>query len=296
MGGARLKAGVIGWPLAHSISPQFQQPAFDYVGLPVSYLAYETPPAELASFVARLRADEWLGCNVTIPHKQAMFPLMDSLTDEAQHIGAVNTVIKTAGTLAGHNTDATGFLRALEEDSGFQPAGKTAVLLGAGGAARAVAVALLRAGASRLWIVNRTVDRAQALAGALARHFGSARLATLPLETTALRRPLADAALLVNSTSMGMAHGPAPDASPVPASLLGPQLLVYDLVYNPARTPLLTAAAAAGARTQEGLPMLIYQGAASFERWTGRSAPVQVMMEHGRRALALRASRRRGTE
>lgn len=281
-----MQAGVIGYPLKHSISPQFQQPAFDALGLDVSYRAYELPPVDLPVFVAGLRAPEWLGCNVTIPHKQAVFSLMDEVTDEARLIGAVNTIIREPdGRLAGHNTDAEGFLRALTDDAGFDPAGAAVVLLGAGGAAPAVAVALLRAGAARVWIANRTVERARALVEALGRHFRLERLAALPLAADALRSALAEASLLVNSTSVGMAHGPAPAATPVPPDLLGPHLLVYDLVYNPAQTPLLVAAAQAGARTQPGLPMLIYQGAASFERWTGRPAPIELMLKAGRQAL-----------
>jgi shikimate dehydrogenase len=283
---AARQAGVIGYPLAHSISPQFQQPAFDALGLPVTYRAYEVPPDELEAFSGGLRGGDWLGVNVTIPHKRAIFRLVDALTDEARLIGAVNTVVCGAdGALLGHNTDAEGFLRALVEEARFDVHDQPVVLLGARGAARAVAVALLRAGARRLTIANRTEEQARALADDMAAHFGRERLAALPLEPAALRGPLAEAALLVNSTSVGMAHGPAPDAAPVPAALLGPHLLVYDLVYNPGQTRLLSEAAAAGARTQEGLPMLVYQGAASFERWTGRPAPVDVMMEHARRAL-----------
>jgi shikimate dehydrogenase len=280
-------AGVIGYPLAHSISPEFQQPAFDHLGLAVTYRAYEVPPNELPAFVARLRGGQWVGINVTIPHKQAVFQVVDEMTEEARQIGAVNTVICRDGRLLGDNTDAAGFLRALAE-SGFEIAGKQAVMLGAGGAAKAVAVGLLRAGARHLAIANRTVGRAEALATTLAAHFSSERVSALPLEPGALAEPLRAAALVVNTTSVGMAHGPAPDASPLPAPLLGSHLLVYDLVYNPARTRLLAEAAAAGARTVEGLPMLVYQGAASFERWTGQPAPVSIMMEAGRKALAQR--------
>ncbi len=166
--------GVIGFPLAHSISPRFQQPAFDHLGLDVSYRAYETPPEALAPFFASLRAGGWLGCNVTIPHKQAVFDLVDAVSEEARLIGAVNTVVcEPGGRLSGHNTDAAGFLRALTESAGYDPAGQGAVLLGAGGAALAVAVALLRAGASRLWIANRTDARAEALVASLGRHFSS---------------------------------------------------------------------------------------------------------------------------
>jgi shikimate dehydrogenase len=284
--GERKQAGVIGYPLAHSISPQFQQPAFDALGLPVSYRAYEVPPERLRAFLDAVRGPNWLGCNVTIPHKQAVFELVDGVSKEASLIGAVNTVVNRDGRLLGHNTDEAGFLRALVEDAGYQVAGQRAVLLGARGAARAVAVALLRAGLAHLTIANRTVAQAELLADAMGAAFGADRVAAMPLAAEALRAPLAEATLLVNSTSVGMAHGPAPDVSPVDGALLGPHLLVYDLVYNPARTALLAAAQAAGARTQEGLPMLIYQGAASFELWTGRPAPIQLMLEHGRRALA----------
>ncbi len=281
-----IRCGVIGYPLAHSISPAFQQPAFDYLGLDVSYRAYETPPGALGAFMQGLRGEEWLGCNVTIPHKREVLDLVDDVTEEARLIGAVNTVAKgPAGRLTGDNTDAAGFLKALIEDAGFEPRGRGAVLLGAGGAALAVAVALLRAGVSRLWIANRTAPRADVLARSLVGHFDGARLEVVAMDGQGLRRPLAEASLLVNSTSLGMAHGPDPDASPVPPSLLGPHLVVYDLVYNPPQTPLLEAASRAGARGQEGLPMLIYQGALAFERWTGRPAPLAVMMERGRRAL-----------
>lgn len=285
------KAGVIGWPLRHSISPEFQQPAFDALGLDVTYRAYETAPGDLARFVEGLRSPEWLGCNVTIPHKQAMFELVDRATDEARQIGAVNTVIREDGSLTGHNTDATGFMRALTEEAAFDPRDRRVVLLGARGAARAVVVGLLRAGAAHVTIANRTLDRAEELATTMAGTFGDGRVSAVPLEPDALREKVASASLLVNSTSVGMAHGPAPEASPVPGALLGPHLLVYDLVYNPADTRLLREARAAGARTQAGLPMLVYQGAASFERWTGRSAPIDIMMECGRKALAAREGR-----
>jgi shikimate dehydrogenase len=281
-----MRCGVIGYPLAHSISPRFQQPAFDSLGLDVSYRAYETPPDVLEDFFAALRRDDWLGCNVTIPHKQGALALVDEVTEEARLIGAVNTVIKASdGRLIGDNTDAAGFLRALTGDAGWSPDGQEAVLLGAGGAALAVAVALLRAGLTRLWLANRTAGRAEALAQTLRRSFGQARLEVVALDPAALRRPLEGAGLLVNSTSVGMAHGPAPSETPIPITLLGGHLLVYDLVYNPAETPLLHAARRAGAPTQEGLPMLIYQGALAFERWTGRPAPVELMMAAGRRAL-----------
>jgi shikimate dehydrogenase len=288
-----LNAGVIGFPLKHSISPQFQQPAFDHIGLPVRYAAYEIPPEEVPAFLDRMRQGGWLGCNVTIPHKRAAYEGVDELTEEARAIGAVNTMLVQGNRLLGHNTDATGFMRALTEEARFNPQGQNAVLLGAGGAALAVAVGLAKAGIKRLWIANRSLDRARALADSLAERTGTeVKAEAIALDPSALLVPVGSAALIVNSTSIGMSGGPAPDDTPLPARMIGARHLVYDLVYNPARTPLLHAAEAAGAKTVEGLPMLIYQGAASFERWTGQPAPVSIMMEAGRKALAERTAHR----
>ena len=277
---------VIGYPLAHSISPLFQQPAFDHLGLSVRYVARETPPEELPAFLTELRGPRWLGVNVTVPHKEAVAAAVDDLSTEARLIGAVNTVRKEGDRLIGHNTDAAGFLRGLTA-AACDPRGVAALILGAGGAARAVAVALLQAGARHVTVANRTVSRAERLVATLAASFDAARLAAGPLQAEALR----DAGLVVNTTTVGMAHGPDAAASLLADSLLAslpPGALVYELVYNPAETPLLQAARTQGYRTQGGLPMLIYQGAASFELWTGRTAPVELMMAHGRQAMAER--------
>ena len=286
------RLAVLGHPVGHSRSPAMHGAALAELGLDGEW-SYEAIDVDPGGFEARARAmpeEGFVGANVTIPHKQAVFDLVDAVSEEASLIGAVNTVVcEPGGRLSGHNTDAAGFLRALTESAGYDPAGQGAVLLGAGGAALAVAVGLQRAGASRLWIANRTDARAEEMVSSLRRHFSAARLRATLLSGDALREPVREASLLVNCTSVGMRHGPDPQGMPLPepaGGLLGPHLLVYDLVYNPARTPLLRAAEAAGARTQEGLPMLIYQGALAFERWTGRPAPVEVMMAHGRIALA----------
>ena len=281
---------VIGYPLAHSISPRFQQPAFDHLGLAVRYVARETPPEELPAFLTELRGPQWLGVNVTVPHKEAVAAAVDDLSTEARLIGAVNTVRKAGDRLIGHNTDAAGFLRGLT-DAACDPQGVTALILGAGGAARAVAVALLQAGARHVTVANRTVSRSERLVATLAASFDAARLAAGPLEEEAVRPVLEGTELVVNTTTVGMAHGPAAAAAPLADTLLASLpsgALVYDLVYNPAETPLLRAARAQGYRTQGGLPMLIYQGAASFELWTGQPAPVELMMAHGRQAMAER--------
>ncbi|MAG36055.1 MAG: shikimate dehydrogenase [Dehalococcoidia bacterium] len=281
---------VIGYPLAHSISPRFQQPAFDHLGLPVRYIARETPPEKLAGFLTELRGPQWLGANVTVPHKETVAPAVDALSTEARLIGAVNTIQKDGDRLTGHNTDATGFLRGLA-DADCDPQGVTALILGAGGAARAVAVALLQAGARHVTVANRTASRSERLVATLAASFAAERLAGCPLQGAAVRPALQIADLLVNTTTVGMAHGLAAEASPLEGTLLEqlpPGALVYDLVYNPAETPLLQAARIQGRRTLGGLPMLIYQGAAAFELWTGQRAPVELMMVHGRQAMAER--------
>lgn len=274
--------GLIGYPLKHSISPAFQQAAFDHCGLAARYEAWETAPAEVPAAIARLRGEDYLGLNVTVPHKQAVLPLLDEVDPLAQRIGAVNTIVKRGGRLIGHNTDADGFLRGLRVDGGFDPGGRRAVLLGAGGAARAVAFALLGAGASHLWLVNRNEERAAALAGDL----GEARVSVAPLRASHLAPLLSQADLLVNCTTVGMAHAPGAGQSVLPAELLAPHLVVYDLVYTPEETPLLAAARRAGARAIGGLPMLVYQGAAAFTLWFARPAPVEVMFAAARQALA----------
>ena len=281
------RLGIIGYPLGHSASPAFQQAALDHLGIDATYEAWPVEPERLAERVRRLRAPDLLGFNVTVPHKEAIIPLLDEIDAAARDIGAVNAVVHRGGRLVGANTDLGGFLRALREDGAYEPRGRSALLLGAGGAARAVAFALLAEGAARVAIANRSPERARVLADELAARF-PAKVDALSLDAETLA-PLLDADamvdLLVNCTSLGMAHGPAPDASPIPAGLIPATALVYDLVYNPPETPLLAAARRAGARTLGGLPMLVYQGAAAFRMWTGREAPVDVMMRAASAAL-----------
>ena len=285
-----LRLGILGYPLGHSASPAFQQAALDHLGLDARYEAWEVEPERLAERVRQLRGPELLGFNVTVPHKEAVMPLLDAVEATARDIGAVNTVVSRDGRLVGANTDLEGFLRALREEGTYEPRGGNALVLGAGGAARAVAYALLVEGVAGVAIANWSPDRARVLAEELGARFpGRARALSLDAEALA---PLlgADASvdLLVNCTSLGMAHGPDPDASPVPAELIPGTALVYDLVYaryNPQETPLLAAARLAGARTLGGLPMLVYQGATAFRLWTGREAPIDVMMRAASAAL-----------
>lgn len=277
------RIGIIGYPLGHTLSPALHQPALDHLGIDATFEVWATPPDELPARIQSLREPDCLGCCVTVPHKQAVMPMLDGLEDTARGIGAVNWIANANGRLTGHNTDAPGFLRSLREEAGFDAAGCSAVVFGAGGAARAVVYALRTGGCAKLTVANRTLERAQALATAMTG--GRFR----PLASSLAKDELADcvpyAELLVNATSMGMAGGPAPGATPVTADLISSRALAYDVVYAPPLTPFLREAERAGGRTAGGLSMLLYQGVLGFALCTGQPAPVDVMMAALRRAV-----------
>jgi shikimate dehydrogenase len=275
--------GLIGHKLTHSISPQFQQAAFDYLGLDIRYELWDTEKDELPGVVQGIRGFSKLGANVTIPYKEAVLPLLDKVDQLARRIGAVNTIVNKDDKLVGYNTDASGFMKALEEEGGFVPRGKRAILLGAGGAARAVGFALVTAGVKSLVILNRTQDRAEALAWDL--KIGDTEVIALLWKDGRTLKALGECDLLVNCTSVGMKDSTAEGRSPIGVSLIPKRALVYDVVYNPIETPLIAAAKKAGARTVSGLSMLVYQGAAAFELWTDQPAPVDIMMRIAKRAL-----------
>lgn len=279
----RQVVGLIGYPLKHSISPVFQQAAFDFLGLPVRYEAWETPPEALGDALARVRRPDCLGMNVTIPHKVAVMPALDEVEDRARLIGAVNTIVNRQGRLVGHNTDVDGFLQALRERAQYEPAGKRVVLLGAGGAARAVALGLAWTGVASLAILSRRLERGAALAEAVRGLVPNVVVEAVAWDDEPLRRALFGIDLIVNATPIGMKHGQP--GSPLPPELIAPGVVVYDLVYNPLETPLLADAARAGATPIGGLPMLVYQGAAAFELWTGQRPPLGLMMKRAEDAL-----------
>jgi shikimate dehydrogenase len=261
------RIALLAHPAGHSVSPAMQRAAFAARDIEATYDAFDVPPAALPAAVAALRRDPWWGANVTVPHKTAVVPWMDELTPAARRLGAVNTIVRRGERLIGDNSDLPGFARALAD---VRPdlAGARVVVVGAGGAARAVVAALADAGA-RIALHNRSPDRARALLAALA----------LPevawLSAAALADAVAGCDVLVQTTTVGMAGGPA--GSPLPDGLLPDRGAVVDLVYRPAVTPLLAAALASGLPVQNGLPMLVYQGARSFEAWTGVAAPVEAM-------------------
>ena len=291
--GMKIKSalGIIGHPIGHSISPRFQQAGLDHLAVDHRYLPYDVPLDLVADFVASLRSEGALGINVTVPHKEAVMPYLDEIDEWAAEAGAVNTIVNRAGRLVGYNTDGYGFLRALRESGGLDPAGKRALILGAGGSARGVVQALLRVGVAELVIANRTLERAEALAELAANRGVPARPVRLDALQTGNVPEGAD--LIVNCTSLGMHHGPDEDASPLPASQLPPSALIYDLVYNPMLTPLLREAHSVGSSTLGGISMLVYQGAASFELWLERPAPVSVMMDAAMSAMREREAEAR---
>jgi shikimate dehydrogenase len=272
--------GVIGRSLRHSISAVFQQAAFDALGLDVRYHAWELTPEALGAHMARLAQPDALGSNVTIPYKLAVLPYLARRDPLVDLVGAANTIVNEGGRLAGYNTDVAGFLRALRADGAFDPTGREALLLGAGGAARAVAVGLLGAGVSRLWLANRHRERADALAAALA----DERVAVLAWQSPAFAATVAQAPLVVNATPAGML-GEHVALTPLPDPRFAPGALLVDLVANPLETRLMREARQAGARVLGGLPMLVYQGAESFQHWTDRPAPVAVMRLAAERAM-----------
>jgi shikimate dehydrogenase len=276
--------GIFGYPLAHSISPAIHQAAIDYCSLALRYLAWPTPPERLEGEVRKLRGDEYLGANVTVPHKETVGAHLDNIDTWASKVGAVNTIVRKHRQLSGYNTDTYGFIESLKRSAGFDPRGARVLLLGAGGAARAAVFGLAQEGIASLAIANRTLRRAESLADNI--RGGITHVSTTPMSGAAFEEACAGAELIVNATSIGMRGGEAAGRTPLEAGLIPAGALVYDMVYNPPETPLLAEASKAGARTLGGLPMLIYQGAASFERWTGKDAPVEVMFQAGQEALA----------
>ena len=280
------RVALIGWPVEHSISPAMHNAAFAALNLNWRYELLPTEPGQAAAAVARLRVEGFRGANVTVPHKQAVMPYLDDLSEAAKAIGAVNTVVVRGGKLIGHNTDADGFVTALL-DARFRLLGAQAAVVGAGGGARAAVFGLLQDGVEKVLLLNRSIERAEALAYDLdCRDGGPPRLRILPLTTKTLLESCRAADLLVNTTPLGTwPHTSAsiwPHDVPLPA-----HLVVFDLVYNPQETRLLRQARESGAQPIGGLGMLVHQGALAFHIWTGRAAPVAVMRKAAERALVV---------
>ncbi len=280
------RAGVIGTPLGHSVSPAMFKAAFAAASIDARYEAWDTATEVLEGRVNSLRGADFLGANVTIPHKQAVLPFLDGTSDIVVKAGAVNAIVHADGKLIGHNTDVAGFARSLRDDAQFEAKGKRTMILGAGGAARAVALALLEAGAAVIFVVGRHPRKTESVVLAMK--------PLTPSGTTiswaywgdgSFLRSLREADLIVNCTPIGMAGAGSAGQSPLPAELIEKTATVFDVVYNPEETPLVLAAKSRGAKAVSGLGMLVYQAAESFKLWTAKDADTAVMFAAARAAL-----------
>jgi shikimate dehydrogenase len=266
--------GVIGNPIVHTLSPAMQNAAFEAIGLDAVFLAFDVPVGEAEYAVRGVRGLGIRGLNVTMPHKETVLPFLDEVDETARVLGSVNTILNHDGRLRGFNTDGAGAHHALEE-SGVTLAGKKLILLGAGGAAKAVAYALGRE-VAELVIINRTSQKADAIARTVNEKFHK-KIATGSFSPDTIQKSLQDADILINATAAGMC--PRQKESLVKKAWLKPDLTVMDIVYDPVETQLAKDAKAAGAHVVSGLEMLLHQGAASFEIWTGKAAPLAAMRQ-----------------
>jgi len=278
-----IQLGIIGFPIGHSLSPVFQQAALDYIGIDATYSTWEIREENLNTFIDGLRSPSIQGINVTVPHKESVLPLLDHVDEWAQQAGAVNTIVNRNGILYGYNTDGIGFIKGLRHNRPFDLQGKTVLIIGAGGSARGVVRALANESVGDIIIANRTLSRAQSLS-TLSMGLGVSTRA-ISLDWQELSLAAVKSELIVNCTSVGMAHTSEFGLSPLLLQQISPNSVVYDLVYNPIETQLLKQAAQAGAAVISGIKMLVYQGAASFELWFDRPAPVDVMLESADKAI-----------
>ena len=276
---------IFGYPLGHTLSPVMHNAAAQALDLPYRFQAYEVHPNRYEEAVRGAAAMGFAGFCVTIPHKVATFRLMDELSEDARLMGAVNMVtFEEGGRLKGHNTDGTGWLRSLEEETGVSPQGKKCLLLGAGGAARAIAIKLAQTGAAHVEIRNRTAEKAVALADEVKSHFPEVEISGGGLEE--LESAARGRDIIVNTTSLGMTGDKEREAACcLPEEFIPPESICADAVYNPLDTPFLKAARRRGARAVSGVGWLLHQGALGWELWTGTQMPVEHVREKMLEAL-----------
>jgi len=266
--------GLIGYPLGHSISPLIHNYALDKLDLNYVYLPFEIEPDQLKEGIQGLRSLKIKGINVTIPYKNDVIPYLDDLDPLAEQIGAVNTINNHEGKLKGYNTDASGFKKMLKEDAGFSIKGKKALIIGAGGASRAVGEVLCQNKIQELHIINRTENKARQLAKKWRENYPAVEIGVKGIAENYYRSIMERMDLIVDTTPVGMA--PETDVAPVlAADCFHSNLLVVDLVYNPPETTILRAAKKAGAQTLNGLTMLLYQAVDAFKLWTGKEPEVK---------------------
>ena len=275
------RLAVIGHPVAHSASPRMHQAALDALGLDLRYIALDVAPGDLPAALDRLRALDFIGTNVTVPHKFDALAACDEIDDVARHLGAVNTIRFSDGRILGTNTDGHGFEEAVREGLGFELRGSSVLIVGAGGGAgTALAAHCALAGVSRLVLVNRTLRKIESLASGLRELAPTVEVVTAGTDSPEIGSLARSCRLLVNATSVGLKAG---DPSPLPAGCLASDHLVFDSIYGKSRTAFLVAAEKAGARAIDGRLMLLHQGVRAFERWFPGTAPADFM----RRGLGL---------
>lgn len=279
------KLAVIGHPVAHSSSPRMHQPALDALGIDARYVKIDVPPGHVAEAFARMKALGFLGCNVTVPHKLDALAACTDVHANARSLGAVNTVRFDENGTHGFNTDGPGFVRAIVEDFDFSLATFNVMIAGAGGGAgQAIATQCALQGVPRLVLVNRTLEKLEPLVERLRALGPTTEVITLAFDDPRLVASSQECDLIVNTTSVGLKEG---DGSPLPADCLRAGLCVYDTIYQPAVTPLLAAANAAGARVANGLSLLLHQGALAFQHWFPHTDPLPYMRE----ALGMHAAK-----
>lgn len=280
--------GIFGDPVAHTLSPAMQNAAFRAVGLNAVYVPFHVQADDagaLKAAVEGVRAMQFLGVNVTIPHKERVLRYLDEIDPHASEMGAVNTIVNRQGRLVGYNTDGAGYLLSLRDETGFRPARKKIVIIGAGGASRSIFYAMLGMKPASVVLVNRTIKRASAMAKAFENRFSSVDIRIAALQRGVLIDVLSNADLVVNTTSIGMTGKGELD---IPVEALPPKAIVSDIVYRPLKTGFLKAAEKRRLKTHGGIGMLVRQGAIGFELWTGKKAPVSAMAEAALKALKAR--------
>lgn len=268
--------GLLGYPLGHSFSSLMHNSVFEQRSLNKIYIPIEVLPENLETVVRGISKMNFDGFNVTIPHKIKIMKYLDEIDEYAKCIGAVNTVTIKNGVLKGYNTDGIGFLRSYEEITETKVEGKNVFVLGSGGASRAISMTLALNKANKIYICNRTHEKAVALVNDINNQAGECSIA-VPMEYEEMEKAIKDSDILINATSIGMY--PNVDKSPISKNLLNKKLIVYDAVYNPKKTKLLLDAEEIGCKTVMGLSMLIYQGSEAFELWTNSKAPVDLMFK-----------------
>lgn len=278
--------GLIGYPVEHTFSPSMHNAAFGSIGLNMVYLPFSIKPENLSNALDGIRGLDLIGANVTIPYKEKVISCLDKLSSEAEMIGAVNTIVNNDGILKGYNTDGLGFIRSLEEDAGVTPEDKSVMILGAGGAAKAVAFQLALSGIQELTLAVRRLDEGNKLSNDIGEKTGI-KTKVIGLNDVETGGKLREIDILINATPIGMSPN-VEDMPPVNLKQIPDDAIVCDLIYNPAETQLLAQAKGRGLKTLNGIGMLLYQGALAFELWTGIKPPIEIMKKALKKAITCR--------